>query len=425
MLEIVQAGIKGAAGGQLVKNALKTDAVNEAFNGSAVTLIAAGKAAGPMASSFLSNYEGRVKRGLVATSNSQAKIEPFETIVVGHPIPTEASEMAGRRVLEVAQQVPSEEQLVVLLSGGASAGLTVPVANLTLEQKAQATHALLRSGLSIYEVNSVRKHLSGIKGGRLAAACRGEVITLAVSDVIGSNCDDPSVIGSGPTTADPSTFHDAIEVLARNGKMAGFPEAALDVLLKGGEGKLPETLKPGDSNLRRSQFHTIGNRNDAMNQAEKHATTLGYYVKRLNEPVTGEASVAGNEFMRMVVEMRGSLKFPFCLLSSGETTVRVTGGGRGGRNQEFGLAAARLLSENFERGVLASIGTDGIDGPTDAAGAIVDSTTLQRASDRGLGSPERYLAKNDSYSFFDVLGDLVVTGSTETNVGDLQVILIG
>jgi len=245
-----------------------------------------------------------------------------------------------------------------------------------------------------------------------------------VSDVIGSNCDDPSVIGSGPTTADPSTFHDALEVLTRDGKVSEFPAAAFDVLLKGAAGELPETLKPGDLNLRRSQFHTIGNRNDALNQAEEYAIRLGYHVKKLRKPVIGEASAAGIAFMRMVIEMRDSLRFPLCLLSAGETTVRVTGGGRGGRNQEFGLAAARLLSENFETGVLASIGTDGIDGPTDAAGAIVDSTTIQRAFQGGLDSPEHYLAENDSYSFFDVLGDLVVTGYTETNVGDLQVLLI-
>ena len=388
-----------------------------------MTLVAAGKAAAPMASAFL-EWCPRPVDGLVAGPSAGEPIASLERKVVGHPAPDAGSVSAGRRALALARQVSGDGLLVVLLSGGASAALAVPAAGLTLDAKARANRALLRGGVPIDRINCVRKHLSAIKGGRLAAAASGAVVTLAISDVVGPVPDDPAVIGSGPTAPDPTSFADALDVTAESSVRTAFPPAALAVLMQGREGRIPETPKPGDARLARSRFHVIGSRVDALNEAARRAVELGYHAVTLPDPVVGEARVEGAAHVRRAAALCGAASRPACILSSGETTVEVTGSGRGGRNQEFALAAAAPLAALFVRAALASVGTDGVDGPTDAAGAIVDTTTLARARDCGGMAPRRYLDRNDSYCFFDRLGDLVRTGPTRTNVGDLQVMLI-
>ena len=345
---------------------------------------------------------------------------PFETVVSGHPLPTAASEDAGRRALALADSVRPDETLLVLVSGGASALLAVPAHGVTLDDKRVTTNQLLRAGADIYALNTVRKHLSAIKGGWLAARTRGLCRTLVISDVVG---DDLSVIASGPTVADASTFDDALDVLNRFGGPAAFPAAVVERLRRGAAGTIDDTPSPGDPRLARTTTTVIGSRRDAMAGAAEEAARRGYRVVRIDDAVTGEARSAAAPHLRRALAQAGSGPRPVCVISSGETTVHVTGSGKGGRNQEFALAATPLLATVDAPVALASVGTDGVDGPTDAAGAIVDRTTLSRASAAGL-PPDRFLSDNNAYAFFDALGDLIHTGPTGTNVGDLQVILL-
>ena len=405
--------------------ALKDATIAAPLNGQRVTLIAAGKAAAPMASTFLGCWPSGARSGLVAGTVGGDDLGSLEWFAVGHPLPNEHSVAAGRQALAIAGRLTPADVLVVLLSGGASAALAVPAEGLTLADKVGATQALLRGGVTIGEVNCVRKHLSAIKGGRLAAATAATVVTLAISDVVGPVPDDPAVIGSGPTTADPTRFADAVRVADASGVGAAFPAAARAVLERGRRGTVAETPKPGDARLERSRVHVIGSRLDAVAGAAAAAAADGYHVTMLDQPVVGEARRAGEAHVKEVARIAYGLPRPACIVSAGETTVRVTGPGRGGRNQEFVLGAAHALTRRFKTAVLASIGTDGIDGPTDAAGAVVDTTSLDRAVALGLHAADHYLEANNTYAFFDPLDDLVRLGPTQTNVGDLQVVLIG
>lgn len=424
LADIADAAIGAVSGERLVARALARTPLGAELCGRTITLVAAGKVAEPMAAAFLRLYPRSVTAGLVAAPTGGEPLGPLERKRVGHPVPDAESVAAGRRALEFAGRSAAGDLVVVLLSGGASAALAVPVADLTLDAKMEATRSLLAGGVPIDRINCVRKHLSAVKGGRLAAAAPGEVITLAVSDVVGPVPDDPAVIGSGPTAPDPTTFADALEVADAGTVRATFPPSARLALVRGQQGLMPETPKPGDARLDRSRVHVIGSRLDAMDAAAGKAAGLGYHVEILAEPVTGEARVAGEAYVRQVAALGATLPRPACVVSAGETTVEVTGDGRGGRNQEFALAAAPLLGELFDRAALASVGTDGVDGPTDAAGAIVDTTTLVRAGAAGGAALRRHLDGNDAYPFLDRLGDLVRLGPTRANVGDLQVMLI-
>ncbi len=424
LLDIVDAGIAAVSGERLVARALAGTRLGGELGGRALTLVAAGKVAEPMAGAFLRLYPRSVTAGLVAAPTGGEPLGRLERKRVGHPVPDAESVAAGRRALELAGRSCAGELLVVLLSGGASAALAVPAAGLTLDDKMAATRSLLAGGVAIDRINCVRKHLSAIKGGRLAAAASGEVVTLAVSDVVGPVPDDPAVIGSGPTAPDPTSFADALDVADARSVSATFPPAARLALARGRQGLIPETPKPGDPRLARSRVHVIGSRLDAMDAAARRAADLGYHVEVLAEPVVGEARAAGEAHVRRAAAAGAARPRPACVVSAGETTVKVKGRGRGGRNQEFALAAAPLLGELFDRAALASVGTDGVDGPTDAAGAIVDTTTLARAGPALAAEWRSHLDRNDAYPFLDRLGDLVRLGPTRANVGDLQVLLI-
>jgi glycerate 2-kinase len=381
-----------------------------------------------------SRHVGRaIRAGLVVSATSGGPPPGFDSIVGGHPLPTAASEDAGRRALALADSVGIAETLLVLISGGASALMAAPAEGVTLDDKRATTERLLRGGADIHALNTVRKHLSSIKGGWLAARTKGACVALVISDVVG---DDLSVIASGPTVADTSTFGDALDVLRRFGGETAFPSAVVARLRRGVGLGVPETPKPDHPRLAHATTRVIGSRRDAMAGAAVDAAARGYDVLRVDAPVVGEARTAAVAHLRAAMTQASGRSRPLCIVSSGETTVEVTGHGKGGRNQEFALASALAWGQVGDRSgsdggpdprqtpiVLASVGTDGIDGPTAAAGALVDPTTLQRAAAAGL-SPNRFLSDNNAYAFFDALGDLIHTGPTGTNVGDLQVILL-
>jgi glycerate-2-kinase len=359
-----------------------------------------------------------VPSGLIAGPRLSGEPVPgtFTWIPGAHPAPDAASVEAGARALALASRRGA--RLVMLLSGGASSMLALPAPGVSLADKVAAAEALMRAGAGIADLNAVRKHLSAIKGGRLGAAARSAV-TLAISDVHGPVADDPAVIGSGPTVADPSTYAQALRIVTEQFPVPAVPKSVVEHLTRGAAGALEETPKPGDPRLARSEYHVIGNRHTAMAGAAREARALGFDVRVIERATAGEAREAGRQFALDAVAPGGGAR---CVIASGETTVRVTGRGRGGRNQEFALGAAAVISD-CPGAVVASAGTDGIDGPTDAAGAIVDSTTAARARDAGL-SIDAALADNDAYPVLARLGDLVRWGSTGTNVGDLHVLLM-
>jgi glycerate 2-kinase len=411
---IVAAALARVDAGRLVSRALTN---HVSLLSGPLYVLAAGKASVSMANAFAAAHGSAIQAGLVIAPDAPVRLLPPLTALRGaHPVPDDRSVAAAHAALALAATVPAGGTLVVLLSGGASALMALPAEGVTLAVKQQVTRTLLRADADIHAINCVRKHLSGIKGGRLAAACAGAVLTLAISDVVG---DDPSVIASGPTIADPTSFADALAVIDRAAGRSAFPGAAVRWLEAGGRGLHDETPKPGDPRLARSVMHVIGSR-DAMDGAADAARTLGYAVRIVGEPIVGEARRRGSEVLDHLARVDDA--GPRCVITSGETTVHVTGPGRGGRNQELALAAVAPLAHRRQPTVLASVGTDGVDGPTDAAGALTDSTTAARAAERGL-DPLEYLDANDAWAFFDALGDLVRTGPTGTNVGDLQVLL--
>jgi len=341
-------------------------------------------------------------------------------IAGGHPLANAGSVEGGQRALALAAAVPSDGTLICLLSGGASALMAAPMAGLSLATKQRVVAQVMKAGGDIRALNAVRKHLSAVKGGRLAAACAGAVTTLAISDVIG---DDLSVIGSGPCVPDASTWDEAFEVLRRfTGSAAPDPDV-LALAEAGRAGRIADTPKWGDARLARSNARVIGGRNEAMAAAAARAAALGYTPVVIPDAVAGEARSSALAWWRDVRERLAAAEGPLAIVSSGETTVTVRGPGRGGRNQEFALALVDALQDTPRPAALISIGTDGIDGPTDAAGAVVDPCSAERARAGGLGAPGDYLERNDSYVFFEALGDLVRPGPSDTNVGDIQVLV--
>ncbi|MDR7482484.1 MAG: DUF4147 domain-containing protein [Armatimonadota bacterium] len=382
-----------------------------------VWVVGAGKGAAPMAQALADVVGPRLTGGLVVTKYGHGMaLERVEVVEAGHPLPDAAGEAGARRVLEIAQQAGFGDLLLVVLSGGGSALLPLPAAGVSLEDKIATTDLLLRSGAAITEVNSVRKHLSRIKGGWLArAAAPAHLVTLALSDVLGN---PPDAIASGPTVPDPTTFADALAVVDRYGLRGQLPAAARAYLEAGAAGRRPETPKPGDPVFARTRTVIVGDLALAAAAAVEQARALGYRARLCGVAVQGEARVAGARFGALVRQAReAAAAEAVCLVMGGETTVTVRGGGRGGRNQEFALAAAWSL-HGLPQALVAALGTDGTDGPTDAAGAVVDGTTLERARAAGLDAA-RALAENDTYPFFAALGDLIITGPTRTNVNDL------
>jgi len=363
----------------------------------------------------------RIAGGIITTPvPDQTPGARWKTFAASHPVPSAESEAAGRAALRLADLAAAPDaRLLVCLSGGASAMLVVPAPGITLEDKQRATKVMLRSGLDIGALNVVRRHLSAIKGGQLAARA-SRTVTLAISDVSGPIEDDLSVIGSGPTVGDASTFADALAIIERHGLRTEMPAAVMRHLDEGAEGKVSGPVPPSSERLAGSAYWIVGSRQDAMQAAAAAARRMGYHVHVRAAAIGGPAREAG----RLVASGVDTLDRPACVITSGETTVHVKGHGRGGRNQELALSLLERLSALAPAG-LASVGTDGVDGPTDAAGAFVDSDTWHALGSVAGDVLDRALDQNDSYPLLDRLGALVKTGPTGTNVGDLQVLLLG
>jgi len=382
-----------------------------------------GKAAFVMARALREEWPDPVAAGAVVTKYGHAdpavRLPGIAVREAGHPVPDAPGVAATEEILRLAD---GEERtlFVNLVSGGGSALFVAPVAGVTLAEKQAVTGLLLRAGAEIHELNAVRKHLSRVKGGRWAARLHpARVFSLILSDVIGDRLD---VIASGPTAPDPTTFDDAWAVLERRGLLGETPAAVRDVLDRGRRGEAPETPKPGDPVFDRVENRIIGSNRLALDAARRRAEALGYETRILTAELTGEAAEVGRDLAAMARKVRREAGRPYCLLVGGETTVTVRGPGLGGRNLELALAFAAEIAG--EAGIaMLSAGTDGTDGPTDAAGAVVNGETAIRARERGW-APETYLAHNDSYRFFERTGDLFITGPTGTNVMDVQAVLV-
>ncbi|MGD0668327.1 MAG: glycerate kinase [Bryobacteraceae bacterium] len=386
-----------------------------------IYVIGAGKAGASMARAAERALGGRITGGLVNVKYGHlAKLRRVELNECGHPVPDEHGVAGAERIAEIASSAGAGDLVLCLISGGASALLPLPAPPVTLAEKQEVTRLLLASGADIHEINCVRKHLSAIKGGQLARlAWPARVEALLVSDVIGDNLD---VIGSGPAAPDPSTFADAAEVLDRYGIRDKVPAAVRARIDQGVASTLDETPKPGDKLFARVRNTVVGGNRLALDAAARHARQLGFRTLVLSSSVAGETREIARmhaAIAREVAEFGRPVKPPACIITGGETTVTLRGDGLGGRNQEFVLAAALDIA-GLDNVVVFSAGTDGTDGPTDAAGAIADGDTLRRKPDA-----RRYLDANDSYHYFESLGDLVITGPTNTNVADVRILLIG
>ena len=381
-------------------------------------VVGAGKAAAAMAAAVERHWRGPLGGLVVTVPGADVRCERIDVLTAGHPVPTAAGVAAAGRVLEAASGLGSDDLALVLLSGGGSALLALPADGLALEQKQALTRALLRSGATIREINCVRRHLSRIKGGRLAAACGpARVVTLAISDVPG---DDPLDIASGPTTGDPTTCADALAILERH--RIEVPPIVRAALAE----RRWESVKPGAAALARAETRLIATPGRALEAAAAAARAAGLDAEVGSDRVEGEARVVGAAMAAEALAAaarRGSRDRPRVLLSGGETTVTVRGPGRGGRNVEWLLAFGIALGRGHAIHALAC-DTDGVDGTEPVAGALWTPGTLERAAALGL-DPVACLEANDAHGFFGALGDSVVTGPTRTNVNDFRAIWLG
>jgi len=387
-------------------------------------VLAAGKAAASMALAVERHWPtDRKLFGIALTRYGHAlTLERIRWVEAGHPVPDEAGEEAAREMLGAARAIKSVDLLLALVSGGGSALLSLPVEGVSIGDLRAVTRDLLRSGATIQEINTVRKHLSQIQGGRLAAACKAPVVTLIISDVTG---DDPTHIASGPCAPDPTTYQDAVDVLNRFDVKP--PQAVLRHLIAGLRGERDETPKPGSPVFRNVENRVIATAHRSLEAAARQFSENGVQPVILGDSVTGEAREVARVMAALAREIRahGSpFKPPVALLSGGECTVTVRRrGGRGGRCGEF-LLALGIELEGLDGVHAIAADTDGIDGSENNAGALLEPGSIARARALGL-DPRKYLAANDSYGVFSALGDLVVTGPTRTNVNDYRAILIG
>ena len=385
--------------------------------GGRTIVIGAGKGAAAMAKAVEDHWDGELS-GLVVTRYEHGlPCKHIEVVEASHPVPDAAGRDAAKRMLEMVKGLTEKDLVICLVSGGGSALLALPAKNITLEEKQQINRKLLRSGASISEMNCVRKHLSDIKGGRLALACApAKVVTLLISDIPG---DDPGIIASGPTLPDPTTCEDALAILK---KYQIDVTANVVKHLESGEG---ETPKPGDPRFARNENHIIATAQEALEAAAEMARAQGITPYILSDRIEGESrdiALMHAAMAKQVIDRNQPFEKPCVIISGGETTVTVKGNGRGGRNAEFLLSLAIALDK--EPGVYAiACDTDGIDGSEDNAGAVYAPDSVARAEEKGI-RPRKLLENNDGYGFFDALDDLIVTGPSRTNVNDFRAILI-
>ena len=388
-----------------------------------VVVVGAGKATASMARAVERKLGPRLQSGFVVVKYGHGL--PTKRIVLaeaGHPIPDQSGQRAAARLCAMAAELGRRDLLIVLLSGGASSLLPAPVAGVTLADKQRTTQELLRCGASILEINAVRKHLSRIKGGRLAELTDATIVTLLLSDVLG---DDLSAIASGPTAPDPTTYHDAVAILKRYRIWQAIPQRVRRHLDRGCRGFVSETPKAGSSLFRRVHYHIVGSNGIAVSAVTQAAREAGFRTLVHRQALTGEAREEGKRFgtlARNMVREHKPLQKPCCVVAGGETTVTVTGKGTGGRAQEFAVAAALEIA-GLTKVWMAAIGTDGTDGPTDAAGAVVDGHTVARAQRLSVDL-KGALKRHNTYPALKTLQQLIITGPTGTNVNDLYLLLV-
>ncbi|MBM4135050.1 MAG: glycerate kinase [Nitrospira sp.] len=387
-----------------------------------VVAVGAGKASAKMAAALERCLGSRFEGGqIVVKSGYASPTKTIEVLEAGHPVPNRAGQRGAARLMALLNNLSHRDLVFVLLSGGASSLLPAPAAGLTLSDLRQTTRLLLACGASIQEINTVRKHLSALQGGRLAAATKARVVSLILSDVLG---DDLGSIGSGPTAPDATTYADASEILRRHEIYRSVPVEVRNHLQAGCRGERDETPKPGTALFRRVQNQIIGNNAGAVQAVARAARQAGFHTLNLTTRLTGEAREAAKWFGAIAKEIAATgkpVRRPACVVAGGELTVTVKGRGLGGRAQEFALAAAMEIA-GLPNVWIAAFGTDGTDGPTDAAGAHVGGDTVLRATRLGL-DPMAMLARNDSYGFFKKVGGHLRTGPTGTNVNDLYILL--
>ena len=418
---IFDAALRAAAVRPLVLRALERVAPPP---GGRVVVAGMGKAGGAMAAAVEEAWGDRIAGGLVAVKDGcLAPTRRVRLAEAGHPVPDERGAAAAEAIRALASAAGAGDLLLVLISGGGSALTPAPVPPISLADKQQVTRLLLAAGATINEINAVRKHCSLLKGGQLArAAAPARTHALVLSDVIGDPLD---VIASGPTAPDASTFAEALAVLDRFELRTPAPASIVDRLERGVRGEAPETPKPGDPLFERVSADIIANNALVVGAASVEARRLGLHPYVLTREMAGEARAAAGDLVALARRVRagqGPVAPPACLIAGGEVTVTVRGAGRGGRCQELALAAALGL-EGVAGAALLAAGTDGSDGPTDAAGAIVDGGTAARARAQGL-DPAARLAENDSHPILAGTGDLLVTGPTNSNLLDLYLVVI-
>lgn len=391
-----------------------------------VLVIGAGKASARMAQAIEELFGDRISSGIIITKKGHRLPLRREIDLVegAHPLPDREGLKGTRGIVKLLSRTTADDLVIFLLSGGGSALLVSPVAGISLRDKIKLTDELLRCGANIKEINTIRKHISQVKGGRLAELAQpSSILTLILSDVIGDRLDS---IASGPTAPDRTTFSDCMKIVKKYDLRKKIPSSIYSHLEKGAGERLKETPKPRDPIFKKVKNVIIGSNRTALKAAERKARELGFNTYVLPRPVAGDTTRAAKRHLALIKRIadgRGPIRPPACVISGGETTVKIKGQGKGGRNQEFALVAAMGI-DGMKNVVLLSAGTDGTDGPTNAAGAICDGETVRRALNKGL-NPRSYLADNDSYHFFSKLGDLIITGPTHTNVMDIHVILIG
>jgi len=389
-----------------------------------IFLVGTGKASNSMAKAVEEIFGDRMTKGVVTTKYGHLlPLKKTEIIEAGHPIPDQKGYEGAKKIQGLLKKSGPKDLVIFILSGGGSALLPFPADGIELKEKQEMTQLLLDCGADIKEINTIRKHISRMKGGWLTRwAYPSTVIGFILSDVVGDQLD---VIGSGPTVPDPSTFEEAWEILKKYDLLNEIAPSIQKHLILGKEGKVEETPKPGDVVFERVYNSLIGSNILALRAAEKEATSLGLNTLILSSSIEGETREASRfhtAIAKEVISSGNPIPKPACILSGGETTVTIKGKGLGGRNQEFALAGALEIS-GIEKVVLLSGGTDGTDGPTDASGAMVDHTTVHRAKSMGL-DPKAHLENNDAYPFFQKLGDLLITGPTHTNVMDVRILLV-
>jgi hydroxypyruvate reductase len=389
-----------------------------------IFVIGTGKASTSMAQAIEEIFGDRITKGMITTKYGHLlPLKNTEIIEAGHPIPDRKGFEGTKKIQSLLKESGPEDLVIFLLSGGGSALLPLPADGITLEEKQKVTQLLLDCGADIKEINTIRKHISQMKGGWLAKwAYPSTVVGFILSDVVGDQLD---VIASGPAVPDPSTFEEAWEILKKYDLIERVAPSIRRHLSLGKEGKIEETPKPGDVVFEKVHHFLIGSNIVALRAAEKEASFCGLNTLILSSLIVGETREVArfhSAIAKEVISSGNPIPRPACIISGGETTVTIKGHGLGGRNQEFALAVALEIS-GIEKVVLLSGGTDGTDGPTDASGAIADHTTMSRARSMGLDA-KAHLEENDAYPFFKKLGGLVITGPTHTNVMDVRILLV-